>query len=80
MITSGLKHYIGYMIDLIAEAYEIILMSCHLVSLDTWPSRGQGDPLEIVFCRSSLIQHQAIMDSKSGMLFSDSLYYYFFVF
>ena len=30
----------------------------------------------IVLCRSSLIPHQATMDSKSGMQFSDSLYYY----
>ena len=30
----------------------------------------------IVFFSSSLIPHQATMDPKSGMSFSDSLYYY----
>ena len=47
----------------------ISLSQCH-------KSGDKGEDLEIVFCRSSLIPHQATMDSKSGMIFSDSLYYY----
>ena len=47
----------------------VSLSQCH-------KSRDKGEDLEIVFCRSSLIPHQATMDSKSGMLFSDSLHYY----
>ena len=47
----------------------VSLSQCH-------KSGDKGEDLEIVFYRSSLIPHQATMDSKSGMLFSDSLYYY----
>ena len=47
----------------------ISLSQCH-------KSGDKGEDLEIVFCRSSLIPHQATMDSKSGMLFPDSLYNY----
>ena len=47
----------------------VSLSQCH-------KSGDMGEDLEIVFCRSSLIPHQATMDSKSGMLFLDSLYYY----
>ena len=47
----------------------VSLSQCH-------KSGDKGEDLEIVFCRSSLILHQAIMDSKSGMLFPDSHHYY----
>ena len=47
----------------------VSLSQCH-------KSGDKGEDLEIVFCRSSLIPHQATMDSKSGMLFPDSHHYY----